>query len=378
MEAQRLRWRRFCIYLVFGLIAIVAAVVIGYVWYSAAHDSPNVTSVLTSPWVFVGSLVPALLVLNHGLYLMWQPLKLNPSLGKTSNSNAVSTKDMTEAIQDEYGTTAITIDYYIPTFLIAVAGLTTAGMICVLPICCGKISEEVAEGVKLGALGAYVYVVLTLSDRTFRRDISPGAAIWSGAHLILGPILGAVVALTLVDGTDLSQFTQRILYFFAGLAPRQIVATIQEAAEKFWSNSQPSPPMRVVPLTGLRGVTGSVATRLAEEGVEDVYMLSVANPIRLARNTPFELLQIVAWIDQALLYSTLPDSADALQREGVTGAIDLAYYHIMNDDEPDGARIAQLATAVKVDPGSLADTIRRLYEDSQVQFIWALYQGCRS
>jgi hypothetical protein len=37
--------------------------------------------------------------------------------------------------------------------------------------------------------------------------------------------------------------------------------------------------------------------------------------------------QIISWIDEAILVVTLPRSWQALEEEGVTGAIDLATYY---------------------------------------------------
>src|SRR5262249_12635997 len=148
---------------------------------------------------------------------------------------------------------------------------------------------------------------------------------------------------------------------------------IYDTVQRFWAGGT-LPTRKVIPLQMIRGITPQVEDRLLEEGITDVYMLAAANPVRLSRNTPFDERQIVAWIDDSMLRSTLPEAADALQKDGVTGAVDLAYYWEMAGGAPDLEAIKALAERTKLDEGTLADVCRRLDEDSQVQTVWALYQ----
>jgi len=93
--------------------------------------------------------------------------------------------------------------------------------------------------------------------------------------------------------------------------------------------------------------------------------------------------QILSWIDEAILIVTLPRSWEALEEEGITGAIDLAWYYDEVVDLETGQvrtpipeEIVFLATKAKLDrPQNLVSTIQRLSEDSQVQYIWALYNN---
>jgi hypothetical protein len=81
-----------------------------------------------------------------------------------------------------------------------------------------------------------------------------------------------------------------------------------------------------------------------------------------------------------MLIVTLPKSWETLEEEGITGAIDLAWYHEQlryPDDEKEERKITdeieKLATKGKLEKASLFSTIRRLNEDKQVQYIWTLY-----
>lgn len=121
--------------------------------------------------------------------------------------------------------------------------------------------------------------------------------------------------------------------------------------------------------------------RLFEEGIEDAHQLAMANPVRLNRDTPYELRQITNWIDQAILYSTVPENAPLLQKEGVTGAMDLASYAktqaaiITDPSGNEKTRLQQLAEAVHMTAETLKDVVLRLSQDQQVILVRGLYQS---
>jgi hypothetical protein len=140
---------------------------------------------------------------------------------------------------------------------------------------------------------------------------------------------------------------------------------------------------RTIPLTQVRGITQSVESRLSEEGIDDVAQLAMANPVKLLRNTPFDPRQIFAWIDEAILITTLPDYWIALEKEGITGAIDLAWY-LLGDGEQAGdgpapidgrAALSKLATNLKLEPDALYHVALRLLYDDQLEMVWAMYES---
>ena len=81
---------------------------------------------------------------------------------------------------------------------------------------------------------------------------------------------------------------------------------------------------RTTPLTRIRGINTAIEERLGEEGIENVEMLASVEPIRLLRDTPFDLRNILWWIDEALLMMYVPQRWQLLEEQGITGAIDLA------------------------------------------------------
>jgi hypothetical protein len=222
-------------------------------------------------------------------------------------------------------------------------------------------------------------VLMMLGDRTFQRDITTGIATWSGVQLILGPVLGGVIAGVLLTGTQLTDFSRQAIYFFAGLAPREMVNFVQAAVRRSFASSQGSLKVKLIPLQSIRGINQRIEERLFEEGITDGFMLAMAQPIRLYRNTPFDFRQILAWSDECLLYALLPQYAEALQKEGICGAIDLAYYWDMGaNGRPAYDKIERLAKRIHFDPSMLKDVVRRFYEDAQVQLVWSLYQTVKN
>jgi hypothetical protein len=255
------------------------------------------------------------------------------------------------------------------------------------------------RGLRYGAAGAYVWVLLELTDRWFRRDMTPGSVLWCAVTLVVGPLLGAFLALVLKleapkDGSAVWQ--SAVVLFFAGFAPRRIVELASAAAQQFLRstpNAVANP--NLIPLGMLRGMTPNIVERLGQEGIEDGYMLAFADPVRLLRNTAYDLRQIVAWMDQALLVVFCPRLVHGLAEAGVSGATDLAFYEIIRRCHQDAmdatdksvpppspevrqermARepIAGLAKAAQIEAELLKDASRRLYYDEQVRLIWVLY-----
>jgi len=275
---------------------------------------------------------------------------------------------------------------------------------------------RVVLGQVFGLAGAYVYTLTILARRSLRRDITKGIALWCGATLALGPMVGNLASRFFDNAAAKDPSISFVaVCFIAGFSPRSFVDALRGIAERFLTKAgaaaQASP--RVIPLTSVRGIDLEVADRLSEEGIIDATSLAFAEPLYLLANTPFRLPQILNWIDEAMLIVTLPESWQQLERAGITGAIDLAWYHGHGEDNGNGANggggenagggggagenvgaggapvapaqngggggsangVAWLAKAASIDETVLKNVVARLFEDAQVQSIWALYQS---
>src|SRR5262249_37799499 len=90
----------------------------------------------------------------------------------------------------------------------------------------------------------------------------------------------------------------------------------------------------------------------------------------LMRSTSFDRRQIAAWVDEALLVVNLSKYRE-LEEQGITGAMDLAWYAW---GTPGSRDLEALAKAAGVDAHVLRDTAVRLSEDAQLRIVWTLYQ----
>lgn len=292
-----------------AFIAMATLTIAVIVWfaYEASHFKSPEKGILHQAWIWVIASVPAILILQHGLYLNFLgpaafkdgQAEKDSDLGQQAQMDtyelefprAFSTAGKQVSLQ--YGTSVLSVDYFIPTVLNAVIGCILAYVICWEATCCGALPPEIQKGIRYGGIGAFVYVVVMLSTRSFQRDVSTGAAIWSAVQMVLGPILGGLMGTLLDKGVQVNEFNREVFYFFAGLAPRQIITIVEDVMRRFWSQSSSVSESRLVPLTRLRGVTSQIEDRFAEEGISDAFLLAMANPVRLSRNTPFDDRQIL-------------------------------------------------------------------------------------
>ncbi len=343
-------------------------------------------------WQWIVGFLPMLMV-GYQLFFLWlhQPKEIDGTDHHTFS--ATDRKQSLERAQDtissHFGLKTLFIRYGLPAVLLGITGIVILDIL-VEP---GKFFSllgtddnvtRILLGIRLGAVGSYVYVLLELGRRTFHHDVTGASAMWCLVTLVLGPVLAATVAvLWRLEGPPNSGWWGAgVVLFFTGFAPRRVIAAIEQAAAQLLKIG-PSPGVvesRLIPLTKIRGISPQIEERLGEEGILDVHSLAAAEPIRLVRNTSFDLRQILSWIDEGMLVVTLPKSWEALEEEGITGAIDLAWYQeqlLYPDDERQKKEIIneieKLAEKVKLEKTSLLSIIRRLNEDKQVQYVWTLY-----
>lgn len=356
-------------------------------------------------WRLIVGLLPAVLVVYQAFFLwLYQPKenkqqesdKWERDLLKDSQERAAS------VVGSQFGLRTLFIRYGFPAVLLGVAGIVILNVLiepnlflmlinvqnpeAIVPIV-GENAPRILLGIKLGAVGAYTYVLLELGRRTFRHDITGTSAMWCLVTLVLGPVLAATVAVLwrMEEPKDSEWWAAGVVLFFTGFAPRRVIAAIAQAATELLKIGGAGAVVqsRLMPLTRVRGISPQIEERLSEEGIIDVNSLAEAEPIRLVRNTSFDMRQILSWIDEAILIETLPKGWEAIEEQGITGAIDLASYSkqlefLKNgavDTERISAAITELADKANLSATSLAHSIQRLSEDSQVRYVWALYSS---
>jgi hypothetical protein len=276
-------------------------------------------------WAGAAAAVPALLVLLQYVYL-WAHKPAETEATKDNDELESQSERAQKAVESSYGARTLFIRYGFPAIVLLVECLVLA-FVLVYPSWFLKLKDEVVYGARFGAMGAYAWVIIELGRRSFRRDVTSGIALWSIVTLAIGPLLAAVLGLIwkkpASGASDAWQLAA--VYFYAGFAPRKVLAAVTSAANQLLSGG-PTPHVetRTTPLTKLRGINPQIEERLAEEGVENVETLATVEPIRLLRDTPFDLRSILWWIDEALMMVYVPQRWQLLEEQGITGAIDLA------------------------------------------------------
>jgi hypothetical protein len=316
-------------------------------------------------------LIPAVMIIQHACFLFFFRKKFT-SNDRDHYRGHEFLRPAWEGARSqelkEFSPRVLLVRYGIPAILVSCLGITWFYLLCNPPeLIAGKLAP-----MRLGLAGAYAYVLLTLGQRNFRRDITNGIAYWCGVTMAFGPLLAGVLASLGISTSD-SSVAWDAVYFFAGFAPRPVTTFIEEAARRLLqsgSNSVAAAAPRTMPITQVRGVTPQFADRLGEEGIMDVYGFAMTNPNRLLRNTSFDTRQILDWIDESILIATFPNGWQKLEEIGITGAIDLAWYQLGSAND-----MESLAERAGIDHPILSAAIKRLFEDAQVQLIWALYQN---
>jgi hypothetical protein len=247
-------------------------------------------------------------------------------------------------------------------------------------------SSLAARGLRWGVAGAFVYVLTEFGARFFRNDLTVGAAVWGIITLIVGPALAVALAIAWKMEAGTSPWQSGIVLFFAGLAPRRVVSIVESVAlQLLKAPTDATVPSKSVPLTSLRGLTSEVAVRLREENVHDVSTLAYADPVRLVLSLPYDLRQIVDWLDQAQLAVACPQQFDALRDAGVTGAIDLSWRWmttalkqeggttVLDPEAPLPGAFKHLVANPDRDASALYETARQLFYEEQVCQLWVMY-----
>ena len=294
-------------------------------------------------WAWIVALAPALLAANQAFYV--QVVKRRSVLtgtgdGGTSADPSEARKAKLEAERKRFRDETFSISgLCLAALFNALAGAGLVYVLYWLPDSLQKLNLDSVNGISsngisssgivAGVLGAYVYCLWNLGRRTFQHDITSGAAWWSGVQLVLAPFLGQVAyyywTKQIAGTAEAGSVGAVSAAFLAGFSPRLVMPYVTRLARRVSGVPGAAPADRTLQLGQIRGINEIIEERLSEEDVYDVYNLSMANPIRLAMHTTYDVRQIAGWIDEALLMYYFPKEAWlVLENQGITGATDLA------------------------------------------------------
>lgn len=368
-----------------------AAVVLQILGWSAVATVVSLWMVKHGLWGHLLALIPGVLVARHASYLrLIRRRGMAPDFGTEAaeletagfqKKKFMGIFSRARAAHDrEFRVDVLAVRYGIPALIIALVGFAEFEVLVRDPPT--YLDAKAQLGAKFAAAGAYTYVLLYLGQRSLRRDLTSGAAVWSAVTMTLGPLLGGVLALLWAPATASdSSWSFNAIFFVAGLAPRYAASAVEEVVRRLWlTRTAATPPsVEAVALTQIHGITPEIEDRLSEEGITDAYALAMAEPMKLYRNTAFDQRQILSWIDEALLVVFFPDDWDDVRKADVSGVIDLAtrFSRVRHSDPQEGDEFDVLAKRIakpSLSAALLRDIASLLYDDAQVELVWALYQ----
>jgi len=363
-----------------GALAWLFSVGVALVLLVLIHHHGN-----ASGWPWILAAIPPLMVAQHAFYLY--SVKSHSVSPQKTTRMPTFLPDNFSALEGAwrryFGPGQIVLRFGVPALFLAAVGMLQAGLFFGgwLPNLARKPEDfpMLLSAGRFGLAGAYAFVMLHLGTRNFRADLTGGGAMWCAVTLLLGPGIAIVAALALPLKEN-EYFARSALFFLAGLSPQKVIGYISDSAQKALGGGALSPSvLNNKSLLAIRGITLDIDERLREEGIEDAYGLAFAEPYHLLRNTNFSPRQILAWMDESLLYFFLPDTAEWLIRQhGLTGAIDLAYLGQLAADTKDGAAakaVDALCTKTGMPKEEFQMLLQRMVEDQQLIQIWTLYNS---
>jgi hypothetical protein len=201
-------------------------------------------------------------------------------------------------------------------------------------------------------LGAYIYSV----DRTIRHylahDLTPNVYVTIAKRSTVAFVVGALISIAIGASNralqlpfDSSMTSVYVVCFFVGLFPESGINWLKRTANKILQ--QPDMVDGQVPLSKIDGISLWHEGRLDQEGIENVQNLASASLLSLVADTPFDVGQVVDWVDQAvLLMHASPEQAEALKKAGLRYATAVIEAVGSNPEEvsaTSGIRVEELA-----------------------------------
>ncbi|MDE1150419.1 MAG: hypothetical protein PW843_28050 [Azospirillaceae bacterium] len=160
-------------------------------------------------------------------------------------------------------------------------------------------------------IGAYVYMLYRLLDRTNNNDIYPISLYYYAARIPIATLIAAVLRQSIPQTTAELSVLLPLLGFVVGLAPDLFLVTMTRRAFQFIKvfGVKDDPPVEArppaMPLLMLNDLSRDKIDRLQELGIDSAQVLACQNPFIIWPRLPYDLGLIVDWIAAAQLYALL-------------------------------------------------------------------------
>jgi len=180
-----------------------------------------------------------------------------------------------------------------------------------------------ATPITFGFIGAYFFVIQMLLRRYFAGDLNPKAYMYAVVRLLTVFILGMIFQLATTHFGWTPVFAA-VITFVIGIFPMSGLRWILRWANDLLKGLNAPQYVDRFPLTKLDGLNTWHEARLLEEKVENVQNLATASVDDLIIHTNFSPLQLVDWMDQALLFIHAEELwTDSFHGVGIRTATDL-------------------------------------------------------
>ena len=156
-------------------------------------------------------------------------------------------------------------------------------------------------------LGAYVFSIYNVSRRYTTFDMAPGVYLQSSVLMITVMAIGYIVGLYLgqdAEGSFIPPAIVPIVAFLIGYIPESGIRLLKVISNRYLELDS----RRELNLSEIDGISIWHETRLRESGVDNVQNLAAMDIRQLLLTSRYSMPQVMNWVDQAILLSTLPKS----------------------------------------------------------------------
>jgi hypothetical protein len=173
-------------------------------------------------------------------------------------------------------------------------------------------------------MGAYIYSVDRIIRHFLAQDLTPNVYVAVAKRFTVAFVVGTLIGIAVgIENQHLLGLSRDaniaavyVTCFFVGMFPETGLHWIQELARRVLGQRGRKEESQA--LSTIDGIGVWQESRLDQEGVVNVQNLASANLLALVANTPFDVGQVVDWVDQAILVTnTSADQFTALQNAGV-------------------------------------------------------------
>ena len=176
-------------------------------------------------------------------------------------------------------------------------------------------------------LGGFVWSAQNVLRRLTTVDLAPATYYGSGVRIIYACLI-ALMLLFLLGTSGTEQYIV-VVAFLAGMFPERALNFLREKVKIF---SRHQGAADELPLEMIEGINLFHISRLNEIGIDNAQNLARSSLIDILLKTPFNAMQIIDWIAQAMLCVYFKDGIHSLRNIGVRTVFDLRAADASNID----------------------------------------------